>query len=229
MQTRTAEIPEEDETADLEGELPQFAQPSPSDLPPARPTPPPSSAAPAPSQAPPPSPSASPPPGPPRTAGSTSSSTASFEAVQDSLGDLIGGLFVIGAALLNRWEVKRTKHETERWKPLPEEVEAMGEVGERVAMRHLPEELTEGETADALVATAVLLGYTARNVFGVTETELMNGATPAPQRQPPPPPQQAPPRRQEPRPAPAQHPGGESGIARAEPPPAVPGPLDMAF
>ncbi len=123
------------------------------------------------------------------------------EELRDELENFSGGLFELAGLAVNKMMKARTHSNTRLWLVTEDEAEAFAAPAGRIAARRVPEELQEGDGADALIMGSVLLGYGMRNLTGVTDEELARreGAVPAeswPAEQaapPPPPPPPAPP------------------------------------
>jgi hypothetical protein len=130
--------------------------------------------------------------------------------VADELENLGGTLFEGFGVVMNKTMNKR--NHTPRstlWLVSQEEAEAFGAAAARVAERHLPEELTDGDGGDALVMASVVFGYAMHNAMGITWDDLQNGTQLGPQPDAPAPgpvPTTAPPPRAVPQPQPAPQP-----------------------
>jgi hypothetical protein len=114
------------------------------------------------------------------------------QELRDELENFSGGLFELAGLAVNRLVRARTHSQTRLWLVTDEESETFGSAAGRIVGRRIPEELAEGDGADALIMGSVLLGYGTRNVAGVTDAEQSAAAVPAQAAAPPPPPASAP-------------------------------------
>lgn len=139
-----------------------------------------------------------------------------------------GGLFELAGLAVNRVARARQKSNTRLWLVTEEEAEDFGAAAGRIAARRIPDELKEGDGADALIIGSVLLGYGMRNVAGVTGPELDQATRPAPplpdlaaERQAAPPPPAPPATALPPGPGASSRAGGPVvvGVEEATPPP----------
>lgn len=158
--------------------------------------------------------------------GPTPSSLGSIsEELTDGLGNFGEAIFEVGGTALNKYFNKRNHTNSTLWLVTDEEAEAFGNAAARIAARKVPEELQEGDPADAIIMASVLVRYGVRNITGLSREEMTGGPPPGPagfnpQQAPPPP--TAPPPRQPPAPAaaPTVHTGTTlDGIEPATPPP----------
>ncbi len=178
---------------------------------------------------PPPEESPSPPEAAPAAASDRSSPVSISAELRDELENFSGGLFELAGLAANRVMQRRTHSNTRLWIVTEEEAEDFGAAAGRILARRVPEELAEGDGADALIMGSVLLGYSMRNVSGQPAAIPANSElaappqarqAPAPQPGPteqeqPPPPSAAPPA------APVRGQGGPVvvGVEAATPPP----------
>src|ERR1700691_1248688 len=88
---------------------------------------------------------------------SRASTRAVAAAVEDELENLSGGLFELLGMVVNRFVKFRSKTETTLWLVTEEESDDFGEAAARLALRHIPDELTEGDGGDLLIMGSVAL------------------------------------------------------------------------
>lgn len=118
-------------------------------------------------------------PPPPRPAVSLSGE------LEEELVYLTGGAFETVGAVLNRLERRRTRSATRMWLVSQEEAERFGTAAGRIAGRHIPDELKQGDGADLVIMGSVALGYVQGNLAGRDDLER-SGQLPAPVQPPPP-------------------------------------------
>lgn len=134
----------------------------------------------------------------------TTSSPASSEPspeVDEALEQLGEGIAHLAGLVAN----KATKRKDDRWLMLPDEAHAIGGALGRIGARQVPAELVDGDGGDLLTIGSVALGYTMRNLAGISADDmerlrLQQGHAPEErpidvqpmQPQPAPPPQQGP-------------------------------------
>lgn len=109
-------------------------------------------------------------PGPTEPAGPTPSGslrTSIDTEVDHAIADLVGALFAMAGVGLNRLARRRTRRPTNQWLVSSEEADAFGTTLGNVASRRIPEELTEGDTGDAVSSALILVAYGARNLVGI--------------------------------------------------------------
>jgi hypothetical protein len=108
----------------------------------------------------------------------TTSSPASSEAVDvdGSLEQLGAGLsHLVGLAankVANRTAMARGHQPSQRWLMTDDEAAAIGGALGRLGANHVPEELESGDAGELLVIGSVAIGYTMRNLAGISAEDM---------------------------------------------------------
>lgn len=131
----------------------------------------------------------------------TSSSPGSSKPdpeLQQALEQFGSGVANLAGFVANKAHCKRARTLDDKWIMLDVEASTIGEALARIAGRQVPKELTEGDGGDLLAIGSVALGYTMRNLVGVSLDDIARferGEMPieAQAQEAPPPAQQAPP------------------------------------
>jgi hypothetical protein len=134
------------------------------------------------------------PPAAPAAASGRSSPVSISAELRDELENFSGGVFELAGLAANRVVQRRTHSNTRLWLVTEEEAEDFGAAAGRILARRVPEELAEGDGADALIMGSVILGYAMRNVTGNVTQPPGEELAPGVAYQPPPPAPQPPPR-----------------------------------
>lgn len=96
-----------------------------------------------------------------------SSTPVSISAeLRDELENLTGGAFELAGLAANKFMQRRTRSNTRLWIVSEDEAEDFGAAAGRILARRVPEELAEGDGADAVIIGSVVLGYAMRNIAG---------------------------------------------------------------
>jgi hypothetical protein len=142
--------------------------------------------------------------------------------LERGLVNLAGGTFEILGTLANRAYRARTRTQSRLWLVTDDEAEDFGAAAGRIAGRHIPDELKEGDGADVLVMASVGLNYGQRNLAGIDDREADGLAPAQPQHVAAPPPPPAERREFAPAGTPVGTVGGAAGIETEAATPAPP-------
>ncbi len=139
-------------------------------------------AAPSTTSTPPPPPPAAPTvPSPPTSSTTESPSDPDVEAeLEAAMRYVGGGSFELMGKALNRMVQRRSKVRTTLWLVNDREAEAFARPVARILDRRIPKELKQGDIADAIIASAVVLDYAGHNMAGFPGTDQPAAQAPAP-------------------------------------------------
>jgi hypothetical protein len=92
--------------------------------------------------------------------------------LEQALEQFGSGVAHLAGMVANKAHCRRIRALDEKWIMLEDEASTIGGALARIAGRQVPSELTEGDGGDLLVIGSVALGYTMRNLVGVSQEDI---------------------------------------------------------